>query len=465
MTPGILRSAKLLSVLLTSTAPLAAQRTPLASEAAKFGGSPNVHVLSHIQLGGFFHTGGLDMEADPARPFVYVTRILEDAGFTIVSLADPRKPKIVYDWRIPNAQQHAGLGGEAGKHFKVNGRYYYAKAFQFEANTPDADLSMAVFDVTSLPDATKVKEVARVHAGSVTHIFAYKHSNGRVYLFATTTTKKGVSIYDADKLVRGDPNEALVAEIPVPGQQPVRSMDGSVRVPWYHDTYVAFDPARNRDVLYGAGTGGYYVWDVTTPEEPKQITSLTPGSGVSATGHSIQASPDGRYAVGQVERAYFPVMVFDLKPALDGHAPLIPNPIGAWTADWKDASHDHELRWPYAFVASFEDGLQVVSMSDPKDPKTIGWFYTCECTHNEGWGGRASPHGTTSLNGAADVDIRNTDGLIVLSDYTSGLWVFKIDGFDGWNGNNYRLPNISSEQDWDNGPVKQSGIAPKPATD
>ena len=37
--------------------------------------------------------------------------------------------------------------------------------------------------------------------------------------------------------------------------------------------------------------------------------------------------------------------------------------------------------------------------------------------------------------------------------YTSGLWLFHLEGFDGWNGRQWRQPNISTEQDWDRGPV------------
>jgi hypothetical protein len=56
--------------------------------------------------------------------------------------------------------------------------------------------------------------------------------------------------------------------------------------------------------------------------------------------------------------------------------------------------------------------------------------------------------------GAFGVDIRNYDGLVVLSDLRSGFWVFKMDGFNGWNGHDYGMPNISSVQDWDRGPEK-----------
>jgi hypothetical protein len=62
-------------------------------------------------------------------------------------------------------------------------------------------------------------------------------------------------------------------------------------------------------------------------------------------------------------------------------------------------------------------------------------------------------------NGNFGVDVRNADGLIVGSDMSTGFWVLRMDGFDGWNGEDYGMPNISSVQDWENGP------APREATD
>jgi hypothetical protein len=48
--------------------------------------------------------------------------------------------------------------------------------------------------------------------------------------------------------------------------------------------------------------------------------------------------------------------------------------------------------------------------------------------------------------------VRNADGLIVISDFHTGFWTFKMDGFDGWNGHQWGVPNNSTAIDWDNGP-------------
>ena len=152
-------------------------------------------------------------------------------------------------------------------------------------------------------------------------------------------------------------------------------------------------------------------------------------------------------------RGEFHVGVWDLAPGLSGESKLLSQPAGSWMPDWQDASHIVEMRWPYVFVASFEDGLQVFNIANPRQPKSEGWYYTCMCEHQTGWSGSVTKPGTSVLNGAADIDIRNADGLIVMTDYTSGLWSFHLEGFNGWNGKYWRMPNISEEQDWDRGPV------------
>ena len=129
--------------------------------------------------------------------------------------------------------------------------------------------------------------------------------------------------------------------------------------------------------------------------------------------------------------------------------------IGAWTPDWETIAHNHEVRWPYVFVSGYETGLSVFNMMDPTNPYTVGYYDTFDGPHNAGSMGNPSGRGNFTwgvYDGAWGVDVRNHDGLVVISDMTTGFWAIRMDGFDGWNGNDWGVPNSSSVQDYDNGP-------------
>ena len=417
--------------LLTSFHPAIAhgQVTPMPGEQ----GSSNIEILAHVPG----RATDIEMEQDMDRPYVYLSRGGE-ASFDIFSFEDPNKPEKIYTWQIENPELHQGSALD-GKYFKSDGRYYYVQSFQFRQSGPDYDLGAIIFDVTGLPDPTQVREVARINEplvpGGFHNIFAYKHSNGQNLLYGALLSATSAFVYDLDMVVAGSNwEEARVAEVPRPTPEEYR---------WrgYHDYYVAYDPATGQDKFYGSGLNGYYVFDVTDIDNPDLLTSVTNFPGVDIA-HTFTPSPDGRYAVGEMEYVNAPLLIFDLKPGLDGDVPTINRAIGTWTAKWQNLVHNHEVRWPYVFVSGYRDGLQVFNMMDPTNPYTVAYYDTYEMPDIPGAGG---------MGGTFGVDVRNADGLIVTSGF-SGLWAFKMNGFAGWNGEDWGMPNISSVQDWDNGP-------------
>ncbi len=419
----------------------------------KKGGSEKIHALGHMAGNdGAWKASNLELEQDRNRPYVYLNGFV-NFNFIVYDLTNTSAPKEIYRWTIENPELHRGIGAMDGKYFKINGRYYYAQSYQFMQGTPDADLGAVVFDVTGLPDPKKVKEVARIRypakPGGFHNTFAYKHSDGRALYFTTVGDSKAV-IWDLAKIVSGaDPLTAIIGEVPNP--TPFKQIGAGM----YHDFYIGYDPATGQDKFYGAGLGGYSVWDVTKPETPKQLFTIT-SLGMDVA-HTFTPSPDGRYAVTETEYQYTPLRIWDLEPGQSGKTQNIDIPISAWTPDWRDLVHNHEVRWPYVFVSAYEDGLFVFNMKDPKHPKTEGHYYTCECEHEHGFGGNPDNgwQSTTSvMQGAFGVDVRNYDGLVAISDMRTGLWLFKMDGFNGWNGHDVGMPNISSVQDWDRGPEK-----------
>ena len=404
-------------------------------------GSDNIEVVAHVPLGGD-SVADVEIEQDLDRPYAYVSRDAfegNERGMDIIDLRDPTNASVLYRWRIEDSDLHMG-GGLDVKLFEWNDRNYVVQSFQFRQGGPNADLGAIVFDVTDLPDTLSVREVARIrvpnHPGGFHNIFIYKHSNGRVLLF-TTASAPNALVFDLGYIVDGvggdDGQDALVARVPV-------GMPGASTLRGYHDMYVGFHPDTEQDRFYGGGTGGYYVYDVTDLENPSLQISLTGISGVQF-GHTFTPSPDGRYVIAETEYQYAPLRIFDLQPALDGEVENIREPISAWTADWRHLVHNHEVRWPFVFVSGYVDGLQVFTLSDPENPQTIAWYDTY-----------LPEVGTDSSRivwGAFGVDVRNADGLIVLSDSYSGFWAFRMEGFSGWNGADWGVPNISSVQNWD----------------
>ncbi len=421
-------SILLLFVLTAGATPkVFSQGTPLQR------GSDNISVEGHLPLGGPESVADIELEQDLDRPFAYVARARYrgnyDRGMDIIDLSDPSNPKRLLHWVNSNDDLNTGVGGLDIKYFKFSDRVYVVLSMQF-GQGPDNDLGAVIFDVTGLPDASKVKEVARIREpemlGGFHNIFIYQHSNGTPYLI-TTIRGAGANMYDLRKVVTGDVANARAGNIPIPGDQNVQRA--------YHDFYAAWHPDSAEDRFYGGGAGGYYIYDITDVENPELRITLTGINGVSY-GHTFTPDPTGRYVIAETEYQYAPLRIFDLKPALDGEKTNINQPISAWTANWENLSHNHEVRWPYVFVSGYLDGLQVFSLMDPENPQTVGYYDTI--TSDEGG----------VMDGAFGVDVRNADGLIVLSDGSTGIWTFRMEGFSGWNGEDWGVPNISSVQKW-----------------
>ena len=429
-------------ILITLLAILVPSQSASGQWTADKPGSDNITLLAHLPLGPRLNVSDTDLEQEMHRPYAYVGRMVYgfegDKGLDIIDLHDPSQPKRIYEWRIENQDLHLGTGGMDVKHFKWNDRYYVVQSLQFRQGGPNPDLGAVILDVTGLPDPSTVKEVARLrapdHPGGFHNIFIYKHSTGRVLLM-TTVAGPYAHVYDLGHAVEGFLDDVLVAKIPVP--------DTSSQRRGYHDFYAGYHPDTAEDRFYGGGTGGYYVYNITDLEEPELLITLTGISGVKS-GHTFTPTPDGRYVVAETEYQYAPLRIFDLQPAMDGETTNIRRPISAWTADWRHLVHNHEVRWPYVFVSGYLDGLQIFSLMDPENPVTVGYYDT--------YTGPPNKIRYSQFNGAFGVDVRNADGLIIVSDMTTGFWTFRMEGFSGWNGEDWGMPNISSAQDWESVP-------------
>lgn len=451
---GLVRSFLPGSLALCGLAPLTA--AALAQHPAGQNHSPNLELVAHVPLGAPSSVADIEIEQELDRPYVYVSRLHYRGdgakGFDIVSLEDPDEARVIYRWRIENEELHQPTGGMDGKYFQLDDRYYYVQSVQFGQGGPNHDLGAVVFDVTGLPDTSAIEEVGRIEVpevpGGFHNVFLYKHSSGRVLLFATVEssleTPYGANIYDMEIFLEEGADDALVGRVPLP--EPRGAPRG------YHDAYVAYHPASAQDRFYGGGPevtyeGGNYVYDVTDVSSPELLATVRAQPGQQAGGHTFVATPDGRYAITEMNSlAHAPLRFYDLEPALSGERSVVMEPIGAWTADWRVSAHNVEIRWPYAFVSNYTAGLQVLDISDPTNPERVAFWDTYD---------RTFPYsGGSTAYGMFGVDVRNADGLIVGSDMHSGFWAFRMEGFDGWDGRDWGVPNISSVQDWVDGPAR-----------
>jgi len=415
-------------------------------------GSENIHVMSHIPLGAPGSVADIEIEQDMTRPFAYVTRRASSIGFDVIDLTDPDHARVVKRWRIKNEDLHQGSATD-GRIFQYKARTYYVQGLQLRQGGPDSEVGAIVFDVTDLPG--QIVEVGRIRQsetrGGFHNMFMYAHSSGKPLLFATSG--QYAKVFDMAKFIDGettemdpvlrDENRELVGLVPVAKTENMWSRG-------YHDFYVAYHPESGQDRFYGGGGSGYYVYNITDLDNPELLVRITGVPGVS-WGHTFTPTPDGNFAVGETEFQFQPLRIFDLRPALHSDNKTIDHAVGFWQAEWNGLVHNHEVRWPYVFVSAYQSGLSVFNMADPTNPYSVGYYDTFNGIHNnrsEASRRPGSPYTWNIYDGAWGVDVRDADGLIVVSDLTTGFWAFKMDGFDGWRGEDWGMPDVSSAQKW-----------------
>src|SRR5690606_29001032 len=124
--------------------------------------------------------------------------------------------------------------------------------------------------------------------------------------------------------------------------------------------FLGFDVESQSDRLYGAGAGGYHVFDVTNLEDPQPVATVNPAT--IRRGGTAAPTPDGRFLVASAGYRGAPVRIFDLQQVYDGTLPIVRTAESAWAANWKNLPADIQIRWPLVFVAASDDGLQVFNI-------------------------------------------------------------------------------------------------------
>ncbi len=372
-------------------------------------GTRNVSVVHSTPMKAI----AVDVDQDQNRPFAYVA-LLEQQGFVITSLTDG---SIVGKW-VPAATTGNTVDVAI---LKSENQFLLALI---------SSTTLNLVDVTNVKSPSLIRSVLltdnSVSAMSLKSVFAYRHSLGPAIIGVATGAD--VRLFDVDDLKAGTADGTRI----VTPETLERGTSG------FDYVYMQYHLPSGQDRLYGGGAAGYHLFDISNPQSPEPIASVNPAT--IARGQVVAPTPDGRYVVTTAGYEWSPVRIFDLQPMFDGETRLVKTSESAWTPNWKGLTRAVEVRWPLVFTASSGDGMYVFNLRDPAAPYTVGYFHTSDASVS------------SAGSGAFDIDVRNSDGLIVVADAESGLWVLKLDELQGWNGNGYGQPNASSAQDWVTGP-------------
>ena len=370
----------------------------------------------------------LAMNEDPASSLLLVSPSVQGQGFDTYRLSEDGVETVASTvvGEISTSSRSRDV-----KFFSTSGTTYAVVAIQH--TEPQANSVAAVIYKVTTDMPEEVTRISTFEGSGFIHLFPYKHSSGKEMLFAAGDG--AVHVYDITTLLAGDSSFGLISTIQSP-EQPVASLTG------FRDVFVGYEPVVGQDRMYTAGAGGYYVYDVTNPAADSLLAMVNP-AGI-LYGHRIMPEPNGLGVLTAADYRTAPLRFYDIEPVFSGNAPRIRTAVGAWTANWCNYAQQFEFRWPYAFVASMEDGFQMVNFRDHENPYTSAYAYTSDvetdCDPNAGY------------RGAYDVEVRNRDGLIAVGDLETGVWLMRVEEFKGWNGHGWGIPNVSTVQDWESGP-------------
>lgn len=272
---------------------------------------------------------------------------------------------------------------------------YQDRAYAVSDNTSEG---MMIFDLSNLPNTvTKTNQTTEFFGRS--HNIFVDEPNGRLYSVGTDSMPGGIIILD----IATDPDNPIqLARVNLPAD-PVSGFG------YVHDIYV-----RNNIAYCSHGFLGFFIWDLTDPNNPILLASQNTGG----YNHSSWVSEDGSFAIFAEEvPTGRPLGVMNLEN-IDNEVieidhtfkfPLLQN-------DSMNTPHNPFLRGDLLICSYYEDGLQVFDVSDPLNPVQVAYYDTYP--DNVQYNGYNGNWGTYPFL---------PSGLILASDIVSGLFVLQLD--------------------------------------
>ncbi|HFC00047.1 MAG TPA: choice-of-anchor B family protein, partial [Phaeodactylibacter sp.] len=226
---------------------------------------------------------------------------------------------------------------------------YENYAYSISDNTEEG---MMIFDLSDLPNTvSKIAQTSDFFEEA--HNIFVDEPNARIYVTGANTLQNGLIVLDISNPL-----------------EPVMIGNDTLLGGYVHDVYV-----KDNIAYCSHGYNGFFVWDYTVADEPVLLASLS----TNGYNHSSWVSEDGSYAIFAEEVPQgLPLGVADLTTLPNGFMevesyfqfPLITNDVK------KNTPHNPFIRGNYAIVSYYEDGVQVIDLSDISNPVLAGYYDT-----------------------------------------------------------------------------------------
>ncbi|SFB77556.1 choice-of-anchor B family protein [Pseudoalteromonas denitrificans] len=377
----------------------------------------NVDLLAHIPLNSFSGNpaSGSDIwgHIDLNTHIEYALMAHSD-GVTVFDLSEPTQPKEVgtingvnTTWRDVKVYQYFD---------KVQNSY---QAYAYV--TAESSDGVVIVDLNNLPHSIS----------QLNDVTAREQSIHNVYI---SNIDYGLNL----PLPQSDANVIIVGGSKTGGAFRSYSLENPKNIPltfqntqatradYTHDAASAFikDTRAQRDcgetsgkctVLVDFNENEMRVWNISNSENAKLLSSIS-YSEVSDDNkyvHSGWFSEDNRYVFVHDEfdetrgELNTTVRVFDLQDLTS------PIQVASWKGNNQTIDHNGFARGNRYYMSNYERGLTILDISEPTDPKEIGYFDTFPSSNN------------SSYSGAWGVYPFLPSGIILLSDINSGLYILK----------------------------------------
>lgn len=191
----------------------------------------------------------------------------------------------------------------------------------------------------------------------------------------------------------------------------------------FHDIYVrgnvAYAAVFEHEGFSTNSNSGVLILDVSDKSNISEIGTINIPEGNT---HSAWLSENGRYLFVTTEKIGGHVWVYDV------YDPSIPLLVGNYPAGSKQVIHNVYIKGNYAYLSYYSEGIVVLDISVPSDPKEVASYYTF---NYDDFVNRLlrTPNALPDLAqlGVYGLYPFYSSGKIAASEQGRGLYVFKVD--------------------------------------